>query len=188
LNRAGFWRRLRALGLGFICSACALAVDVDELDNGECEEGTKACAGADGRLSCVSEDLPSRGCAGESCAPCVVENAIPRCSAAGRCTFTGCLDGYADCDGNPLNGCEIDVRHDPNHCGDCDAEPCSVPNAIAGCAAGVCAVDHCDAGFKDCNGLPEDGCEAELAMDVDNCGACNQACDESETCEGGTCV
>ncbi len=188
MNGVRYWWRIRGLGLGAVCTACALAVDVDELDNGECEEGTKPCAASDGRMSCVSQDLPSRGCAGESCAPCVVENAIPRCSAAGRCTFTGCLDGYADCDGNPLNGCEIDVRHDPDHCGGCDAEPCSMPNAVAGCAAGTCAIDHCLEGYRDCNGRAEDGCEEELATSAQHCGACNHACDESGSCEDGTCV
>jgi len=188
LTGASCWRQLRNLCLVAVCTACALAVDVDELDNGVCANGTKPCTGADGRLSCVSEDLPSRGCANESCAPCVVENAIPRCGDDGRCGFSACLEGYKDCDGNPRNGCEVDTLHDPNHCGGCNAEPCQVDNGTAGCAAGSCAIDDCRDGYADCDDDPDNGCETDTATSDQHCGGCDQACDESESCEDGSCV
>ena len=36
----------------------------------------------------------------------------------GNCMLI-CLPGYADCDGDPSNGCETDISSNPQHCGGC---------------------------------------------------------------------
>jgi hypothetical protein len=42
---------------------------------------------------------------------CQLPHAAPRCNAAAeRCEIERCEDGFADCDGNPDDGCERDVR------------------------------------------------------------------------------
>ena len=57
---------------------------------------------------------------------------------------TECEVGFADCDGNPLNGCEVDVTNNPLHCGGCGVS-C---NYAAGqpCVEGKCLMVGCDAG------------------------------------------
>jgi hypothetical protein len=49
---------------------------------------------------------------------CVAPNGTPSC-AGGRCGLAACNTGFADCDANPTNGCEIDLRSNPSHCGAC---------------------------------------------------------------------
>jgi len=39
----------------------------------------------------------------------------------GRCEIT-CDEGLGDCDGDPTNGCEIDLTSDDAHCGSCDQD------------------------------------------------------------------
>jgi len=45
-----------------------------------------------------------------------------------------CSGGFSDCDADPLNGCEIDINNDNEHCGSCE-------NACSGleeCLQGLC--------------------------------------------------
>lgn len=53
------------------------------------------------------------------------------------------------------------------------------------------AGSHCEKGFADCNHSPDDGCEANLAKDIDHCGGCDVACSASGTtdraCNDGVC-
>jgi len=50
----------------------------------------------------------------------------------------------------------------------------------------------CDVGRADCDGLPGNGCEADLATDVAHCGACGVACPAAPgtvaTCTTGVCT
>lgn len=50
----------------------------------------------------------------------------------------------------------------------------------------------CDAGYADCNGVPEDSCEVDLNNDVINCGSCGYVCDLPHTsthvCSQGECL
>lgn len=48
-----------------------------------------------------------------------------------------CEARFADCNGNASDGCEVDTRTDPNHCGDCK-KPCT--GATLACVNGSCAV------------------------------------------------
>jgi hypothetical protein len=47
--------------------------------------------------------------------------------------------------------------------------------------------DACPAGTADCNGDPDDGCEADLASDGENCGTCEHGC-LGTGCELGFCT
>jgi hypothetical protein len=87
---------------------------------------------------------------------------------AGKCTFTGCAEGFADCG----SGC-ISLAGDPAHCGACD-NVC--PSATASkCAGGRCTSVTCTAGHADCNGKASDACEADLGL-VATCGSCDVHC------------
>jgi hypothetical protein len=52
---------------------------------------------------------------------------------------------------------------------------------------GQCAVGPCLPGFDDCNGVPADGCEAELSADPSHCGVCGNTCAATESCTLGRC-
>ena|ERR1700688_1240220 len=57
---------------------------------------------------------------------------------AGQCGFASCNPGFADCNNDPSDGCEIDLQSDPNNCGTC-ANKC----AISQCVAGTCPAQGC---------------------------------------------
>jgi hypothetical protein len=49
---------------------------------------------------------------------CYAVNGTPAC-ANGSCTIAVCDSGFADCNGDPADGCETNVANDPNNCGAC---------------------------------------------------------------------
>lgn len=102
------------------------ATSADRVDVAECPDGGLLCDGA-----CVN---PARaidhcGACGRSC---VVPGAENFMCASGSCSFT-CVGTNRDCDGDPTNGCEVDVATSPRHCGRCGTA-CDG----GGCSAGMC--------------------------------------------------
>ncbi|MDQ3178339.1 MAG: hypothetical protein M3Q72_12475, partial [Actinomycetota bacterium] len=109
---------------------------------------------------------------------------------AGTCRAV-CDDLTGDCNADRTsptgNGCETPLATDPANCGAC-GRVCTLAAAVAGCDAGACVIATCDAGFSDCDASDATGCEAELATDVANCGACGNACAAGSVCLEGACV
>jgi hypothetical protein len=92
-----------------------------------------------------------------------------------------------DCDGVIDNG--FPVESDPNNCGAC-GHVCALAHATAKCEMRTCEVASCDMGWDNCNGMDPDGCEANLATDPMNCGACGNACsrqNSTASCMNGMC-
>jgi hypothetical protein len=75
---------------------------------------------------------------------------------------TPCQQGYADCDGNPANGCEVNLTEDTDHCGACGTSCQAQGNAAAVCISGLCGM-ACSVGTYDCDGRPANGCESVSA-------------------------
>lgn len=99
----------------------------------DCTEGTADC---DGNGSCEANltAVTSCGSCGEVCtAP---SNAVPLCTGSG-CDFV-CVAGFADCDGDEGNGCELAVSDDPLNCGGCGLS----------CYGGSCNASQCDYEFE----------------------------------------
>ena len=182
-------RSLRYMCLGVLLlgafhafSACTFTVDLDYLQDRQCPSGQKLC-----NNKCVSKTNPETGCASDACVPCTLSQASANCGTNGVCAVAGCLRSYRDCNRMADDGCEIDVDHDPAHCGSCTAAPCVVANATPGCAAGRCAISACNTGFGDCNQVADDGCETNLLTSSAHCSKCNMPCPSGTTCVGAKC-
>src|SRR4051794_23060828 len=93
-----------------------------------CGSSFKACEG-----QCVSVDRPDRGCGADACHACNVQNATARCNQLHRCDIAVCYQDFDDCDGDSSNGCETNVRIDPDHCGGCGRKCPALPHAQRGC-------------------------------------------------------
>lgn len=94
-----------------------------------------------------------------------------------------------DCDGVVDNG--IDLSTSATDCGSCGHACGELTGVETGaCSGGGCVVT-CRSGFDDCDGDPDNGCEANLDVEVANCSGCGMACDFANgagTCAGGTCA
>jgi hypothetical protein len=127
----------------------------------DCAAGFADCSnGGDGCTTDLSE-LETCGTCGNDCTALTHVSGPTECTA-GKCVIlpSSCADGFADCNGDPSDGCETDVTG-PDHCGGCDAV-CS--DATPLCAPSSKGSDH------------------------DNCGACGKPCTGDQTCVAGTCA
>ncbi|HEY0880807.1 MAG TPA: hypothetical protein VGD87_04710, partial [Archangium sp.] len=87
---------------------------------------------------------------------CNLPNASSACTT-GMCTVAMCNTGFENCNGMNPDGCEVNTRTDPMHCGGCN-QACSRNNSTASCVNSMCQF-VCAAGFIDLNMDPSDGCE-----------------------------
>ena len=164
----------RACAAGRVCAAGACVAT--------CAAPLSLCGGG-----CVntSNDPSNCGSCGASCS--AGANATAVC-AAGSCAFV-CSAGFADCDRNPANGCEVNLTSSVTHCGACGLSCPVRPGAASVCAAGSCGF-LCASGTADCDGNPGNGCEASTNS-VSNCGACGVACPArpgaTAACTAGAC-
>ncbi|WP_437764765.1 hypothetical protein WMF27_33570 [Sorangium sp. So ce281] len=154
----------------------------------ECDKGFSDCNGliGDGCEKAITRDvLNCNGC-GIECVP--TEGGRPWCRD-GVCGETICPAGKGDCNGDPDDGCEVDLAADPENCVTCGGL-CTVANGTGKCTATGCAIASCAPGFADCGGGYEDGCETSTETSLDHCGGCGEACTiagGTPKCEGGDC-
>jgi hypothetical protein len=115
-----------------VAEICGNGLDDDcdgVVDNGcvTCPAGQVACSG-----TCVDTQSDPSNCGGCGLR-CNFPNAIGAC-ASGACHLAGCNPGFADCNGNPADGCETNIRTDNNNCGAC-GHVCAAGTV---CTNGVC--------------------------------------------------
>ncbi|HEY3819208.1 MAG TPA: hypothetical protein VGL81_18695 [Polyangiaceae bacterium] len=98
----------------------------------------------------------------------------------------GCSTGDIECSGT----C---VPSDVHNCGTCGHD-CTNLAHVAGTTscttAGACSfpASSCAAGWADCDGKPDDGCETDITT-KSTCGSCTNACPANDpVCAAGTCV
>jgi hypothetical protein len=105
-----------------------------------------------------------------------------------------CPEGLTLCEqgclGDLCVGACNDLSSDKFNCGACGVR-CSenVPNADEACVYGRCDWS-CNAGWGDCNGNRDDGCETNISSDPKNCGGCGIVCDgiAGQSCVDGRCM
>jgi hypothetical protein len=162
-------------GCGGRCGSCdADQVCADGRCASSCPGGRKACSGEciPSNQCCISSDCPAAipACCGGECVPDLTSNArhcgicAMDCTAlahaarstcsAGTCVLV-CDTGYADCNTEASDGCEVDTQTDAAHCGSCphacgSGQPCvdgqCVPPPPPPCipSVGVCSpTDTC---------------------------------------------
>ncbi len=171
-------------------NACSLAHAAAVCRSGACAVGT--CdpdfidADGDAGNGCETSLLTDPNNCGARGNACRAPNGVAAC-VAGACAVASCDAGYADCDGAPDNGCELDTASDVGHCGSCSRACSAGAHSAATCAGGLCGAT-CAAGWGDCNRFLSDGCEADLASSSRNCGACGNTCSAGRTCQSGACT
>ena len=169
------------------CANRCVNLEADKSNCGACGRDCGQSTCCQGACTDVTNDPRNCGGCGIVCQP--QANEIPACMDS-KCGPRVCNVGYADCNGAAVDGCEVHLLTDSNHCGGC-AQTCVLPNAIPDCSAGQCMVAVCHPGFANCNQDPYDGCEVNLLTDPRNCGACARSCAEDvngQLCVSGTCV
>jgi hypothetical protein len=165
-----------------VVSDVASDVIVDASDGGtvvcgafECPSSEKLCFN-----KCVVKTDLTYGCDPSSCGlGCTLTNASSSCSGT-SCTMGSCHPGFADCDNDPSDGCEVDLS-DPANCTAC-GNACGTGKVCTstGCA-NVCTGSDTQCGFK---------C-FDLNTSIHACGSCNTPCTTPHgtgTCSGGTCT
>ncbi|MBL8600508.1 MAG: hypothetical protein JNK72_01145 [Myxococcales bacterium] len=170
------------------CGACGQVCPTGPNAVARCNGGVCASTCASGFGDCDSD--PSNGCeaalgtstshCGACGVVCVTPNATPSCNA-GACVVGACRAGFADCDGDPRNGCETATAADNSNCGACNRR-CGAGTA---CSNGACS-SVCAGGTTFCT----DRC-VDLRSDVASCGSCDRQCpavaNGSAACDQGAC-
>jgi hypothetical protein len=147
------------------CGMCGRACTAREM----CSMGACASTCAAGTTDCgttcndLRTEIANCGMCGRSCP--TPTGATATC-AAGACGIA-CMTGLGDCDGMAGNGCEVDTRTAPAHCGGC-GRACAAGQL---CAAGACVDPPCPTGQTRCAGVCVDTATAES-----NCGMCGRVC------------
>jgi len=167
--------------VAFFAGACADAQSVivgNDLDGGW---GSVDAAG-NGQFT----DVPADGGSDGSRPP----------PAAVMCATVECPAPFVTCPMDPMTGaigstyaCDTNTENDPDNCGGCGHKCQRGPSAFnfqESCVAGHCE-PFCDTGWLDCNGDLDDGCEANLQFDRNNCGACGNECADGVDCISGNC-
>ena len=163
------------------CGTCGKECDYANADNvcveGECviEQcfyGFDDCNG-EIRDGCEIEMLSDPNHCGGCGDACDLPNTDQHLCLSGDCAVGACDTGYGDCS-DELEGCETNIRTDPDNCGECHYD-CNVAHTSQnGCSEGVCYPVACYNSWGDCNGYGPDGCEASLSSQKNNCG--DQTC------------
>jgi hypothetical protein len=154
---------------------------------GACNAGYADCDGAAANGCEVNLNTSTVHCG--ACGDACSSNGGTASCAAGSCAIA-CSAGFANCDANTANGCEIDITGNVNNCNGC-GNVCPASGGTPACVNSQCTVTSCQPGKADCDGSSANGCEVTVSADPQNCGGCGISCfaaNGTATCNGGVCV
>jgi hypothetical protein len=186
------------------CGACGVVC-------AGCGPGLTACLGSDvcqnggcqNTLVCANTQSDPNNC-GACGKVCLTNNDTPACQA-GSCGIQSCNPGFADCDRNPANGCEVNLNNSVLNCGACgnvcvSGQTCSngacagqplggACSSNAACASNICdfVSSTCVSNF--CVDQRKDGVETDIDCGGGTCGACavGKACINDTDCVSNAC-
>lgn len=163
------------------CISNTCLLDVCDDDWGDCDDvpldcetplNTLADCGGCG-VACSDDDIihGTASCATGVCGPDVCDDGYADCNGVpvdgceqnllGMTGCGQCADGHGQCDGIARNGCEaLDTVVDCGGCG----QACNVANGSGDCSTGSCQVASCNADWADCDGNPGNGCEQQVSV------------------------
>jgi|GEM_PF-2037110 len=114
----------------------AAAGDCNDEDPSRRPGATEYCNAADDDCDAAIDETPATlQCMSDlGRAPRPPANTSASSCLAGRCLVDACTAGFDDCDGRPLNGCEVDLYGDELNCGRCGTS-CE---GLGPCVSGSC--------------------------------------------------
>jgi hypothetical protein len=127
------------------CGGCGVACAPGQICGKNPITGVAECKCGAGKTLCGTEcfdlktDLTRCGSCSINCTNTTGPNTHAVCSY-GACGWS-CEPGWGDCNGNSVDGCEVNLNSDPRNCGICGNE-CDLA-AGQPCIAGHCAVEPC---------------------------------------------
>lgn len=148
---------------------------------GDVCDGTACSSGCSGNLTLCGQSCVNTNTSAAHCGGCDQAVGAHQTCVAGAPT---CEVGFADCNGSPGDGCEINTTSDPTRCGDCNTA-CK-PGALCAASACQCAPStpkDCGAACRTCCGA-SDCSDADLCT-TDSCSG-SGSCEFSAGCSGGT--
>ncbi len=198
ISRRETWSLAGLVGLVSLIAACESSVPAcnPALDSNacvaapQCSGSLRDCknSGLDGCETDVSADVNNCGACGNKCPTPTSGQAV--CDD-GVCGSAVCGGRYKDCNGDPSDGCETDTYRNTDNCGACGSKCPGGTNAAAACSLGQCKL-ACQAGYLNCDGQTDNGCETNGAADINHCGTCGNRCLPSgaanATCAAGSCT
>lgn len=168
-----------------------------------CEEGEKCNAGVCGKDcgdlvdcngNCIDPNTSADFCGASD--TCTDDKAGEKCGDGFTCQSGKCAcadQGASQCAVNDALIC-TDPNTDNAHCG-CGPDDAGMNcTGLGGTATSACNAGKCEftclENFKDCDGAPANGCEADLSS-IENCGACGNKCEDANAdkamCIAGSC-
>ncbi len=113
-------------------------------------------------------------------------NATGLCQG-GMCTIS-CNPGFANCNANNADGCEVSTQNNVSNCGSCGLMCPTPPNSTPTCSGAMCGIS-CTSPFLNCDGMNANGCEVNPTSDPANCGSCGVVCPvAAPNCVSSTCT
>ena len=153
-----------------------------------CPEGFAACD-ADPTNGCDTDIDNSLDACGGCGKACNFTNASAVCEQ-GVCKLQECAPGFDDCNGDPSDGCEVNLTSDPFNCNGCGIR-CEAAHASSACSGGACVIVSCEPGYLNCDQAYATGCEVDALNDLAHCGGCNELCayqNADASCQAGNCI
>jgi hypothetical protein len=163
------------------CTPCVFDHGIPGCTEGECVlvgcgDGWGNCnaVASDGCETPLHADLTNCGTCGHVCS-----NAHGSTACSSGVCVPACEPGFADCDGDPGNGCELDTRSDVQNCGTCG----HVCTAGFNCLQSNCG---CAANHANCNGGVSSNVSFQCVQlsGADKCTCNGVQCEYGQKCVG----